>query len=118
MTVAERFRNGNPTPQTVDLIVNQLQTLRSRLVLIQREMGSHLYPFDHAQATTTLQMFALPQVPDERDLEGLVLATDQMQSRLVSMQMRLFARLAQAAERIEAAIGMPPLPEPEQNDDD
>jgi hypothetical protein len=81
-------------------------------------MGTHLYPFDHAQATTTLQTFALPQIPDERDLEGLVVATDQMQSRLVTIQMRMFARLAQAAERIELAIGMPPLPEPEENDED
>lgn len=118
MTVAERFHNASPKQPSLELIASQLQTLRSRLTSIQREMGAHLYPFDHAQATTTLQTFALPQIPDERDLEGLVVATDQMQSRLVTIQMRLFARLAQAAERIELAIGMPPLPEPEENDED
>lgn len=117
MTVAERFDPTRPNPQSVDVIVNQMQNLRSRLVSIQREMVDHLYPFDHAQATTTLQAFALPQIPDARDLQGLVMATDQMQSRLTTIQMRLFARLAQAAERIEQAIGMPPLSEPEETDE-
>jgi hypothetical protein len=35
-----------------------------------------------------------------------------MHSRLIVIQLRLFARLARAAEKVEAAIGMPPLPEP------
>jgi len=95
------------------MVVDQKATLRSRLVSIQAEMGGHLYPFDHAQTSTTLQEYALPRVPVESDLGGLVEATERMQSRLISVQTKLFARLAQAAEKIEEAIGMLPLPEPD-----
>jgi hypothetical protein len=37
-----------------------------------------------------------------------------MQSRLIVVQSRLFARLARAAEKVEQALGMSPLPEPQE----
>ena len=49
----------------------------------------------------TLRVYALPVIPDEHDLGGLVQVTSQMQSRLITIQSRLFARLARAAEKIE-----------------
>ena len=109
----ERLSRTNPNREVLDTIVSQMTTLRMRLISIQSEMGDRLYPFDHARAETTLRAYALPEIPGELDLGGLVQATDHMQSRLVTIQTRLFARLAHAAEKIEVAIGMPPLPEPE-----
>ena len=79
-------------------------------------MGTHLYPFDHAEAETTLRDYALPWIPEEFDFGGLVEATDLMQSRLIVVQSRLFARLARAAEKVEQALGMSPLPEPQEDD--
>ncbi len=113
VSLADRLNGTQINPRVAELVTAQSTTLRSRLVSIQNEMGDHLYPFDHAQADTTLREYALPHVPAQTDLKGLVGATEQMQSRLVTVQARLFARLAQAAEKIEQAIGMPPLPEPE-----
>ncbi len=112
MILWERNGGRNPSDRVLKLILSQMESLRSRLVSIQQEMGNHLYPFDHAQAEMTLRVHALPQIPDEHDLGGLVQVTDLMQSRLTSIQARLFARLARAAEKVEEAIGMPPLPEP------
>jgi len=37
---------------------------------------------------------------------------------LITIQSRLFARLARAAEKIEEALGMPGLPEPPIPDED
>ena len=105
-------KSHRPTDRVLELILGHMKTLRSRLTSIQNEMGNHLYPFDHARADTTLKEYALPLVPGEQDLGGIVQATEQMQSRLIVIQSRLFARLARAAEKVEAAIGMPPLPEP------
>jgi Zn-dependent protease with chaperone function len=94
------------------MILNKLQLIRATMVGIQRDLGSHLYPFDHANAETTLREYALPAIPAESDFSGLIEVADRLQSRLVTVQMRLFARLAQIAEQVEAAIGMPPLSEP------
>jgi len=100
------------------MMQTQMTTLQSKLVAMQQEMGNHLYPFDHAQAEMTLQVYALPVIPDEHDLGGLVQVTSKMQSRLITIQSRLFARLARAAEKIEEALGMPGLPEPPIPDED
>lgn len=95
------------------LVSGQMVTLRSRLISIQKEMGSHLYPFDHARADTTLKNHVLPHVPDEHDLGGLLVTAEQLQSRLINIQSRIFARLARAAEKVERALGLPPLSEPD-----
>ena len=118
MILWERNQGKRPNERALEMMLSQMTTLRSRLVAIQMEMGSHLYPFDHAQAETTLKAYALPKIPDEHDLGGLVQATEQMQSRLIIIQSRLFARLARAAEKVEEAIGMPPLAEPAADEDD
>ena len=112
MILWERNRGRKPSERVLNLILSQMESLRLRLISIQQEMGNHLYPFDHAQAEMTLRVHALPQIPDGHDLGGLVQVTELMQSRLISIQARLFARLARAAEKVEEAIGMPPLPEP------
>lgn len=93
-------------------------SLRERLTAIQAEMSDQLYPFDHARAETTLKQFVLPHIPGERSTKGIVEATEQLQSRLYTTQLRLFARLASAAEKIEEAIGMSPLSAPQRDMDE
>ena len=108
----ERLSDTVPDEQAMASVLDQMVTLRTRLISIQLDMGDRLYPFDHAKAETTLKQYALPAIPAKDDLGGLVQMTDHMQSRLVTIQARLFSRLAHAAERVEEAIGLPPLPEP------
>ena len=118
MTLWERNQSREPAERVLRMMQTQMTTLQSKLVAMQQEMGNHLYPFDHAQAEMTLRAYALPAIPDEHDLGGLVQVTSQMQSRLITIQSRLFARLARAAEKIEEALGMPGLPEPPIPDED
>ena len=115
MTLSDGLKGTQPNPRIVKKFVQQMSILQTRLKVIHAEMGERLYPFDHARAETTLQAHALPVVPTEHDLPGLVDATEQMQTRLTTIQIRLFARLAQAAEKVEAAIGMEPLAEPDED---
>ncbi|WP_397571792.1 M48 family metallopeptidase [Schlesneria sp. T3-172] len=117
MTLWEHCASRELSPRVLKLLQTQLSTLKSRLETIQQEMGNQLYPFDHARADITLRDYALPHVPEEQDLGGLIDVAYQMQSRLTTIQLRLFARLARAAEKIEDALGMPALPEPESGDD-
>ena len=117
MILWDKFNQLRTNERALEMMFSQMTTLRSRLVLIQKEMGNHLYPFDHAQAETTLKTYALPLIPAEQDPGGIVEATEKMQSRLIIIQARLFARLAQAAEKVEMAVGMAPLPEPAADSD-
>lgn len=116
MTLKDRIPGDKSKRRVMEALQSQLSTLHLRLTGMHSEMGDRLYPFEHAQANATLQQYALPVIPGEHDLGGLVQVTEQLQSRLRTLQIRLFARLAQAAELMEAAIGMPPLPEPEIDD--
>ena len=70
------------------------------------------YPFEHSDETTTLRDFVLPDVPPVEAYEALLHFSQSAFERLISVQMRLFARLAQAAEKIESELGLPPLPDP------
>ena len=53
----------------------------------------------------------LPVVPDLQDLGGLIGATRFSAERVMGIQVRLVAKLAHAAEKVEEAFGMPPLKE-------
>ena len=99
-----------------DAILSRVQAIRMRLRTLHDELGSQLYPFDHARADMTLREYALPRMPDEQDIAGLLQTAEQVCEKLVAVQMRLFARLAAAAEKVEAAVGLPPLPDPEGSD--
>lgn len=116
MTLWKKHNRHRPTDRVLEMILAQLKTLRSRLTSIQNEMGHHLYPFDHVRAETTLKEYALPFIPSEQDFGEVVKVTEEMQTRLIVIQSRLFARLSVAAEKAEAAMGMPRLSEPTRDD--
>ncbi len=105
---------GSNDEVVVPQILEKSKKIRYRLSSLQDELGLQLYPFDHAKADTTLQEWALPYVPHERDVGEMLEVTGRMFERLVSVQLRLFARLAHAAEKVETALGLEPLPDPEE----
>jgi Zn-dependent protease with chaperone function len=94
-------------------IIDQLTGIATRLSDIHEELRDKRYPFDHADATMTLQDFVIPYVPEPLDINGVMGATEMLFQRLYTIQVRLFAKMAQAAEKVETALGLPPLPEPE-----
>eukprot|EP00913_Durusdinium_trenchii_P028402 g26630.t1 len=83
----------------ITAILGQLHTLHRRLKSIDGRLQQRLYPFDHANDEMTLREFVLPVIPDPDDLGNLMEITSFMFERLVTIQLRLFARLAFAAEK-------------------
>lgn len=96
----------------IKAILSTMELLHGQLTALQDELGERRYPFDHADATMTLRNHVLPEVPEANNPYGLNVVTQDAALKLMTLQFRLFARLAQAAEKVEAALGMPPLPEP------
>jgi Zn-dependent protease with chaperone function len=105
---------GNNRPQRViEKIVGQLEAMSSQLKLIHDQLEGKPYSFDHADDTVTLQHFVIPYVPEPMDLAGQVAACERLVDRLYTLQIRIFARLSQMAEKVESVLGLAPLPDPE-----
>lgn len=105
-------------PKVIEQIRKRMKALRDKLSGFQEQLGDHPYPFDHARPDMTLREYALPELPEQDDLAGLFHAIDRMIIQLGTVQIRLFARLAQAAEKVETAFGLPMLEEPEEEDEE
>jgi hypothetical protein len=110
---AVKRRNEN----LVESIFGQMEGMLTRLRAIHDQLEGKRYPFDHADETVTLQKFVIPYIPEPMDFGGLLQVTHETVERLYVLQVRLFARLAHAAEKVESVFGLPPLPAPEEKKD-
>lgn len=108
----------NPPRSIMETLLKQMEVLWIRLNEIGEELKGRPYPFEHGDETVDLQTYVLPVIPAFNDLFGLVQASELMGQRLFILQVRLFSRLAQVAEKVEMVFGMDPLPElpPEKNE--
>lgn len=105
--------NGNEQHEGLKkAIFAKLETVHTDLQELQESLGSVPYPFEHGQAGITISQHAIGAIPDAGDLGGMAGTLEQAIDRLCSLHLRLYARLARAAEQIEAVLGLPPLPEP------
>lgn len=91
--------------------------VRERLVSLRARLAGNPYPFEHTQADMTLDryVFGFPAetdfpAPDEISSIGQ-LANDAL-NKLFMLYHRLLAQLAVVAEKLEAALGLPPLVAP------
>lgn len=96
----------------IEKILDQLQRLHKRLGTVKKQMRGRDYPFNTEKMMLTLEGYALPEIPDEDDLYGLVTVTQALYEKIAGLQVRLFARLAQTAEQVETILGLPQLPQP------
>lgn len=94
-------------------IFEQMEKLHTRLTSVHRQMRGRDYPLNNETMTLSLRSYALPEVPEQEDLFGLVSVTQNLYEKVAGLQVRLFARLARAAEQVEVIIGLPPLSEPD-----
>lgn len=109
-----RFVEDTSQTSLLRAIFERMENLHTRLKSIRDEVEGKPYPFDHADISMNLQRFVIPQLPEDDDLGGLMSATEQAFERLFTVQVRMYAKLAQAAEKVEVAIGLPPLEDPDE----
>ena len=69
------------------------------------------------EAGITLAQYALPEIPDAKDVNGLLNAGGEAIDKTIPMHYRLVGRLMLAAEAVETALGLEPLPERLKEDD-
>lgn len=116
LALCEQLEANSENKEFRAAVLSRMQKVHDYLSRLRSSMGDHHYPFDHARVEMTLREYALPDMPEEDDLGGILTATQQLFERLITVQIRLFARLAVAAESVESALGLPLLPDPEEEE--
>ncbi len=86
--------------------------LRNLCTLVQERLGEVAYPFPHATPGITLADWAFPKLSMDTHWADLYQEAGGGQDRLGDGYFRGLARVTWIAERIEAALGMEPMPVP------
>ncbi len=102
----------------VNELVREIKDVYQRLARLRKSLAMVDYPFGHADRSTTMADYALPEMPEGDDIIAIYNAVDQFGSAMSSFYPRLAGRLAIMAEQVETLLGMEPLPEPAEEEED
>lgn len=118
--IFERWAAGNATdPRAANAVKRGLKILSVMLHDLRKSLGeSIVYPFDHQEGIISLAAYALPTVPDDQDVDGLMDAAESAIDKTIAMHYRLVGRLMLTAEAVEKALGLEPLPERPKEDEE
>ncbi|MEM1054770.1 MAG: M48 family metallopeptidase [Bacteroidota bacterium] len=111
-TVLARQAASQSDEYTAQLAVEAAGDLRQRLWGLRKRLASEPYPFQHGAGALSLSEYAVPTLPGPNDVGPVLQATDGAIANLDEMRARAWAALAGSVERIEAAHGFEPLPDP------
>jgi hypothetical protein len=112
LLVLSRWSGNEQNERLHNAIRRAAKLLADQLLLLQGSLGGMVaYPFDHAEGMISIGRYALPNLPPATDVEGLLSTTQEAINKMIALHYRLVGRLMLAAEEVEKALGMPPLPE-------
>jgi len=104
---------GNEENQPlVEAIRDLMETMRNRMLGIRNEAQDEPYPFEHAKQDVSVGKHLLEVAPGEEDLGGIYGATEEMMDRYFQLYHRALGRVSLLTEKVETALGLPPLPDP------
>lgn len=89
-----------------------LKALNRQMSVVLQPIEIHDYPYEHTAGRITLAKYALPTPPHPADIIGVLNASAEMTSNLLTLYYRILADLVQIAEKVEVAVGLEPLPKP------
>ncbi|MHB8902577.1 MAG: M48 family metallopeptidase [Thermoguttaceae bacterium] len=113
-----QFRGHFRDKHLINEIVSETKDVYQRLVRLRQSLATMVYPFDHAKGRITMADYALPQMPDHENPIEIYDATRQFGSAMTAFYPRLAGRLAMMAEKVESLLGLEPLPEPPEEQED
>jgi hypothetical protein len=77
---------------------------------------SVMYPFEHAAGEVSLAVYLMNKLPNVDDWRDMYYTIQEVLDRFFDLYGRILSRLATIAEKVEAAAGLPPLPDVEEPD--
>lgn len=109
--LGERLQGENENKTLIDALLAALARARTTLVELKMALGSAAYPFAHADQQVTLDEWAVPRLPADRDLGATFDLAGSALSKLYDLHQRLLGELALLGEQAERSAGLAPLPE-------
>jgi Zn-dependent protease with chaperone function len=101
-----------------NLLHSQAQELTLAIRGIHRTLLNEDYPFDHAKGSITVAEYILENLPQDGDIGGYYAASDELTGTLLPLYSRTLGNLCSIAERVEEAVGIPALPDPDDDRQD
>lgn len=108
----ERLSNGQGDEKLINRTRDHLKAICSLLEDLKTSLQDRKYPFDHANPDITIWEVAVAKFPENDDPAAINEAVTSVLNTVPRVYARVVGRLCLAAEKVEAALGMPPLPEP------
>lgn len=104
-------------PQLISQITDRMAEMKEHILHLRESFEGILYPFDHARADISVADYLLKTIPDGENPFELYGAADSIGNALPPMQARVTGRLCQIAEMVETHVGLPPLEDPEDDEE-
>lgn len=79
---------------------------------LRKALSVTAYPFEHTVAGASIALFVAETLPPAQEVGSVYEAGDTAIEKLLTLYYRILADLAHLAERVEAWLGLPPLPDP------
>lgn len=86
--------------------------VRDLMVKVHDAMVATPYPFEHASGAIQVSEYLAQEIPPADEAGDLAVAAEEMLAKLLALYFRATAQLSVTAERVEAALGLPRLPDP------
>ena len=88
------------------------RNIHGHLASLRTTLGDHPYPLEHSGENLTIASFAVETLPPVDDIGTLVERAHETPQRLGVLHFRILGRLAMLIEKVEKVLGLPPMPEP------
>ncbi len=117
MVLLENLAGHEEDGDLIRTIQSEMGRVRKIVNEVYEQLGLVEYPFDHAKGRVALRDFAIGRRPAVGDLGKIVEASGGALSKLYDLYARIMGRLVLIAEKVEAAEGLPSLPEVKPKED-
>lgn len=108
----ESFEQYRENSLFISTILQQSHTVVEGINGLRRLLWLVPYPFEHGQQGITVGQYLLQEALDPGDPIDVYYSAREALGSLRDLEFRVLARLTAVAEQVEAALQMPPLPEP------
>ncbi len=115
VATASLFENAQGNEENkvfVAKLKSRAWSVRAGLDKISQALSGVPYPFKHAKKNVSIGDFAVGSLPPEGDLGAIYYAGQEALDKLFGLYYRVVGQLALIAEKVEATVGLPALPEP------
>ena len=93
-------------------LVERMHQVQRRWKAVLKALTEMPYPFEHGEGKISLQKYLVSKHPAPNDLGKTMEASAELLNKLFGLYLRVLGRLVLAAEQVEQAVGLPPLPDP------